>query len=176
MKFELVHDNKVKITVSLEDMLAWQLSFDAIAMDTPQMREKFKRLLAAAAEKTGFSPKEGRVMIEVMPDSGGGLVLFATNLKSARLPHPGLRRAQKKASYIIGFKNTPDLRRLAETESFACALYKYKDAYYIVTDSSRAAAIAAEYGRTSRIEEAVLCEHGLLLSGREGLKVIREYF
>lgn len=91
MDFTLIHENKLKVILSAEDMLSLELDYDEMDYTDPTTRKALLYLLENAKNQVGFSPRKAKLFIEVYPCEGGGCVLYFTNLRTpARTAGPGM--------------------------------------------------------------------------------------
>lgn len=181
MKFELLRDNRVKITATTKDMQTWKLSLENIARNTPDVREKFRRLLKWAKHETGFEAQEGKVMVEVRPSKNGGIVMFARNIDMIDTLDSESKPRLRKSTPIIKayrFDTVEKLVSFAQGRDTPCSLYKYLDYYYIVfnDDGYKEVLDYATPTAVSSIMVALLEEHGELIAKDNALQIIQKFF
>ncbi len=199
MKIERIAGNKLKVTVTHEDLLHHGLSFESFAADSPRVQDFFWNLIQRAETETDFAIEEGRVIIEAMPLKNNGLVIFLTKpeggtyveqgkmrrvryrVKSARLPRV------RGPVMIYRFETFDDLCALAKnwhlgdarTSLFALGnTYVLTLSYDNTVCTRRAAeALLLEFGRPAPdLSEAYLEEHAKKICDGDAFSAICRHF
>lgn len=80
MELILINSGKLKIMLSEEDMLEYELNCDAADYDTTETRRAFWNILAEAKERTGFDAASERVFIQLYPSKAGGCEMYVTKV------------------------------------------------------------------------------------------------
>ena len=75
MKVERISANKIKVTVTIEDLDRWGVNPEMFAEDCEETRELFRTLIRRAEYETGFSVENSRVMVEAIPHKYDGLTV-----------------------------------------------------------------------------------------------------
>ena len=185
MKFERVSSNRIKITVTNEDMSMLGISFESFIVDSPERSELFRSLLKRAEFETGLAIDNSRVMIEASPGKLDGIEMFFTKLDSnlQLSQKPKLRAKPKKEApntLIYAFDGTEPLLEFAERAKLFSDgdLYFFAEKYYLVLPSHENRNILiSEYAALDRnITKAFLSEHGTLIVKDNALKTIDKYF
>lgn len=188
MKFEIISTNKIKITVTNEDMDMLGISFENFIIDSPERSELFRSLIKRAEFETGFVIENTRLMIEASPHKYDGIVVFFTKLDGAsetvRLPQRAKLRAKPKDKasgfLIYAFDGTePLLDFAARAKSSSDGdLYFFSEKYYLILPASEKTDVfISEYASLDRsITKAFLSEHGTLIIKDNTLKTIDKYF
>lgn len=80
MKFDKIGEDRLKITLTYEDME--DMDFDAVELgyENSEASDVLDELLEIAKQKCGFEAKGHRLVIEVMPFHPDGLVLMITKI------------------------------------------------------------------------------------------------
>ncbi len=82
MELIRISDSKLKVMLSAEDMVHYDLNCETIdAVDSPS-RRAFWNILDEAKRQTGFDPAGERVFVHLYPERGGGCEMFVTKLGS----------------------------------------------------------------------------------------------
>ncbi len=154
MRIEKLSLNKIKVTVSWEDLSHYDISYETLSPESPRLRAFIVALMKRAELEIGFSAPAGNVMIEAIPQ-GDEFVFLITRI-DAPVPEAGktvLTREEKRAklktrSYRIVEKEASAKKaerqfyRFEDLESFAALLkvcvlpktsllYKGEDCYYL---------------------------------------------
>ena len=148
MEFLVVSDSKLKIMMSREDMIKYEIDGDDIDYDDPKTRRAFWRILDAAKEACGFEASGDKVLIQFYPAKDGSEI-FVTKLG---LISPGAERtiaksskvamlSTKKAIYkFLSFENIVTASRMIEEDECERPPKAYFDdygAYYLVIEERR---------------------------------------
>ena len=151
MKFEKLNENKIKITVSIQDLKEKDISLHDFMSNSIETQDLFFDLLEEADEKVGFKVNDCKVKVEAfaMTEEDFILTITKTSSNSKNLPRKKLKVRKKTNSvksneYIIYKFNTfddfcnfsefliknnlKDSYKVAETAQ----LFLYKNFYYLV--------------------------------------------
>lgn len=96
MDFLVVSSSKLKIMMSREDMIKYEIDGDNIDYDNPKVRRSFWRILDVAREKCGFETSGDKILIQFYPAKDGSEI-FVTKLG---LISPGAERTIAKSSKV----------------------------------------------------------------------------
>lgn len=80
MDFFLLEPEKLKVSLTREDMDALELDYDAMDYNDPATRIALTSLLDKGRAQTGFHPRRAKLYIEVFPTEDGGCVICYTKL------------------------------------------------------------------------------------------------
>ncbi|MBO4897272.1 MAG: adaptor protein MecA [Clostridia bacterium] len=188
MKIEKISSNKIKITVTNEDMTMLGISFESFITDSPERSELFRSLIKRAESETGIVIDNSRVMIEASPHKYDGIVVFFTKLdsetESIPLPRRPKLRAKPKTELpkelVYAFESMEELLEFSERVKIGGDgdLYFFEDKYYLVlpandeTDINIFEYAVLDYDMT----KAFLSEHGTLIIENNALKTIDKFF
>lgn len=184
MKIEKFENDKIKVTLTLEDLTLYDITGEAVSPDSPKLHKFLFQIMESVKEKTGFNPYNGQVVVEAVQDTTG-ITLFISKLKTIeeidiKKPSPKKIKSVKvnihKNRYI--FKSFDSLcdafRMLSEEDLKNSSLYKYDDKFYISVPSKKASlnSVLREY--CDKVLEAsfsdlFLKEHGKLIARDEKL-------
>lgn len=90
MELIKISDTKLKITLTKDDMIRYELNCDTIDYDNTETRKAFWNILDHAKHVTGFDAASERVFIQLYPDKGGGCEMYVTKLGLSCLGEPGM--------------------------------------------------------------------------------------
>ncbi|MCG8502471.1 MAG: adaptor protein MecA [Firmicutes bacterium] len=185
MKIERISHNKIKVTLSFEDLKKWDIDIDNLTYNSPEAQEMFWNMIKKAEAETGFYVDDSQLIIEAMPMQSEGFVIIVTRVdedddfesihkyikNKFRKSELRVKRKNKKVSstlMIYMFKDFDDVCfasvRLIDIYSDNSTLYKYKNFYYLSltrnftmeTSPETVEAILSEYG--SKISQASIQE------------------
>lgn len=80
MKIEKINENKIKCTLDREDLDSRNLVLAEFAYGSEKTRRFFRELMEKAEDEVGFSVSDLPLMIEAVPVSDDGIVLFITRI------------------------------------------------------------------------------------------------
>ncbi|MDO4562345.1 MAG: adaptor protein MecA [Clostridia bacterium] len=188
MKIEKIRYNKLKVTVSVEDMLMWGVSADAVVRNAPAAQNLFWEMLRIAENETGFAVDNSRLLVEAIPGDNDDVVLFVTRVDSApEMPKQQSRKLRVKnsrkltlpTSVCLRFNNFEDLIALSHNHPDFCGgtLYSLQNAYFLVVPD-KSSALYSEYCSeiASMLSLLLVEEHGHTIFSDRALEQIRENF
>ncbi|HOM01810.1 MAG TPA: adaptor protein MecA [Acetivibrio sp.] len=153
MKIERINENKIKVTISIDDLLERNIDLDTINYNTPAAQELFWDMMEQAEMQFGFDASDSQICVEAIPDSEEGFVIIITKLDEDgefesiqkyiknRFKRSDLRVKRKNcrvSSSVIMyfFSNFDDLcllcRKLTHIYSGESTLYRLKGVYYLM--------------------------------------------
>ncbi|MBC8570421.1 adaptor protein MecA [Zongyangia hominis] len=139
MNIQLISKNKLKVTLSGEDLKGLGISYDSLDYSDPHTKEVLLHILGKAKTQAGFAPGRQKLFIEVYPSSQNGCVIYFTPLFDK---NPAIRRYRVKRSigepavYRFGKIDTVidasvRLFQLMGHRIFKSSLYRMGRAYYL---------------------------------------------
>jgi len=203
MKIEKVNNNKIKVTVTPDEMQQWGVDFESLAGNSPEARDLFWNLIKKAEFETGFVVDNSQLIVEAMPLKNDGIVLFVTRIDedydSEKYGRIKIRRPRYRVKkhvlhddntvILYSFNNFDDLcefskqwQHLGENSN----LYSYGGLYYLALhfenqffDHEFVENKLLEFAKkvdSPRISEAYLKEYGVSLSEGNALLTIANHF
>lgn len=199
MKIERIGFNKLKVTVTHEDLRLHGLNFEAFTADSPLVQDFFWNVIQKAEHETDFEIAEGRVIIEAMPLKNNGLVIFLTKPETDSFGEQGkLRRVRYRVKsahlprvrgpvLIYRFENFDDLCALVKNWKYGdvvSSLFSLGDVYFLTVShdtticTKRAVeAQLSEFGSPAHsLTEPYLEEHAKKICDKDAFDVIRRHF
>jgi len=201
VKIEKVSNNRIKVTVTSDDMERWGVSFESFAGDSPEAQELFWTLIKRAEFETGFEVENSRLVIEALPHKNDGIILFVTRIddvvETERSKKTGKHRyrvkkltsRQEDEVFVYMFGDFEDLCAMAQQWNFSgekSSLYIHEGTYYLLVkfdghllNTGYAKAKLSEFGsRMSAVRagEAFLEEYGSLIAEDNAISTIAKYF
>lgn len=152
MKIEKLNEDKIRITLNLEDLKENDIDFHTFMSNSIESQELFLDMLDKAEKEVGFVTDDYRIMIEALAMSNGNFVLTVTRFEpekskgTYKKKKVNIKRKRsfvntKKAIYCFesfdefcsfcSFLNNNALRFM---NNFAesISLYEYNEKYYLV--------------------------------------------
>lgn len=152
MKLEKLNDDKIRITLNLEDLKENHIDFQTFMSNSIESQELFLDMLDRAEKELGFVTDDYKVMIEALFMTNGNFVLTVTRFETEK--GKGTYKKKKvnikrkttnintdKAIYCFnsfdefcGFCNFLNNNVLKYMNDFAdsVSLYEYNEKYYLV--------------------------------------------
>ncbi len=204
MRFEKINENKLKITLS-GDELPNSDTLDNFMVDSSYARDSFLQLLDEANNAVGFRTKDYKIKIDARALSNGNFVFIVTKLmqlKKTRIAvHPKkiIKDSEITSPYLVYLFNSFDdfcnfcayLKQnkinCLKTLSKSCELYRYANQYYLVFNKinekykyiSRLYCCITEFSKFFSSKElfvSTLQEHGEMLIGNNSLITGQKFF
>ena len=195
MKIEKLNDNKIKITLSSDDLKARNIDVHSFIYNTPESQDLFWDVMREAEKEYGFSIDESMIFVEASSTTSGIFTLTVTKTASS-LGSGSLRNKIRKQNYKLKRKasNAPldhsiyrfdnfddfcDFCKIVSKKDFGeNSLYEFQDNYYLIV-SSIANHLILEYAHKERntdILVAKLAEYGNLIAKKNAIKKISDSF
>lgn len=154
MKIEKLSDDKIRITLNMEDLKEKDIDFHSFMSNPIESQDLFMDMLEKAEKEVGFVTEDYRVMIEALAMSNGNFVLTVTRIcpektKNTYKPKKlNIKRKipsvnSKKAIYcfetfdeFLGYCEflKSDILKNIEDFSSHARLYEYRNQYYFVLE------------------------------------------
>lgn len=158
MKIEKLNDDKIRITLNMEDLKENHIDFHSFMSNPIQSQDLFMDMLEKAEREVGFVTEDYRVMIEALAMSNGNFVLTVTRIcpekskntykaKKLNIKRKTPTIDSKKVIYcfdhfdeFLGYceflKN--DILKYLEDFTSHTRLYEYHNKYYFVLENIKA--------------------------------------
>lgn len=204
MKFEKVNNDKIKITLSHDDLEANDIDYHSFMSDSSETRSLFLSVLDKAERDYGFSTDNYQLKVETIALENGTFILTITRSRGAsEPPKKRLRVSRKKPnissqSLIYRFNNFEDLCSFSNSLpkyilldlkiiTKTNTLYLYNNKYYLVFDRINidypdlkvlysSITEFATYIQFSNVFVAKMKESGKLIINNNALATCKRYF
>lgn len=169
MELIKISNEKLKITLSPEDMEEYGIDCDAADYGRTETRRAFWHLLDEVKHRTGFDSASDRVYIQLYPSRDGGCEMFVTKLadraeKASSEPCPATRYAYlfPDVASVTGACRALSARR----GQLRASAYSAEDGSLLLLLDGEPPAFLSEFGRAIDAHTAVLGipEHFTLLT------------
>lgn len=149
MRFEKLNENKIRITLSNEDLIKKDIDFHSFMSNSIESQDLFFDMLAEAEKEIGFVTKDYLIRIEALAMAGGDFILTVTR----SLPDKSKNNVRKKvhikrknvkldsSQFIYCFDKFDDYCSFVEffnksgfkynNLADSILLYEYNKAYYL---------------------------------------------
>ncbi|MCX7748185.1 MAG: adaptor protein MecA [Clostridia bacterium] len=153
MKIEKISENKIKVTISLNDLEDRNIDLNSLNYNSPAAQELFWDMMEQAEIQFGFNASDAQLVIEAVSDSDEGFIITITKLDEEgdfesiqkyiknKFKKTDLRvkkRNRKVCSTlsIYSFESFEDLCMLSKRINWMytgdSSVYKYQDTYYLI--------------------------------------------
>lgn len=188
MKFLIISDTKLKVSITREECLEYNIDTSDSDFSTNEIRLVIREILTKAEEECGFTVGKEKILVQLYPMPEGDCELFVTKLTGLSSRERGIVRdteglttyQSKRGVYRFADRETLYLAaRAIHREGLDCDLYRADSGeYYIsiaenVTDGISEHEILIEYGeRISELPLYVLGEYGTLVAKGNGIEYL----
>ncbi len=206
MRFEKLNENKIRITLSNEDLIQKDIDFHTFMSNSIESQDLFFDMLEEAEKEIGFVTKDYLIRIEALAMAGGNFVLTVTR----SLPNTSVKNNKKKKVHIkrksLNNDATKVLYCFSDFEAYcsfleffnnnnfsssnlanSITLYEYNNLYYLLLnginlsypDLRKVLLSVTEFGTfvsSSEVVCAKLLECGKLIAKHNALKTTLKYF
>ena len=198
MNIESLSSDKLKVNLSSADLDRYDLDYMSISTDSPGTKRMLKDILFEAEELSGFTAKNCRLLIEVLPGKSDGCVLVLTRMpkENGKKLRSCMMLPGKAGSYILSCMSIDDtinavnrFARYPDIPLVNSSLYNFNGRYHLTftpvamgLDKTRLCALLAdlsEYGdasQTSPVQEAMIAEHGSAIRNTRAIESILRFF
>lgn len=203
MKIERLSQDKIRIFLTLDDLLERGIQKEDLWREIPKVHELFNEMMDQAYSELGFEAS-GPLAVEVIGLPAQGMVVIVTR-GSGEVDHHGYVDDDEQDhdeelyemevtleisdTILYVFRDFEDVvaaaRRLAAAgPEIGGKLYAYKGHYLLAFDAAGVeqsryqtiTAVLAEYGEAASVTEAVLEEYGKVIFASDAVKEINERF
>lgn len=205
MKIEKLTENKIRITLNLEDLKEKNIDFHSFMSNPIESQSLFLDMLDTAEKEVGFVTKDYKVTIEALALSNGNFILTVTrdSEEESNSPRRKVHIKRKsidftKAVAIYAFssfedvfvfckfiQNSPLYKVLSIVQTIS--LYQYQSHYYLcfrnvigsLEKLKSFCSSVTEFGtyvNNSDLFERKLMEYGTEIIGQNAIDVILEHF
>ncbi|MEW9110890.1 genetic competence negative regulator [Cytobacillus gottheilii] len=192
MRLERLNYNKIKIFLSLDDLIDKGLTKEDIWKDSLKWHQLFHEMLEEASETFGFEI-HGSVAVEIFSVQAQGMIMIVTmeeHTEEEELLQEGFVEMQvtidSTEESVYEFNEFDDIILLAGTlyrNGFdGGSVYYWNNKYFCIlkADSSQAAkqlfALTEEYGSLSSLTSHYLLEYGKPVIKEKAIQNIHHYF
>lgn len=199
MKIEKLTDDKLKITLSIDDLEERNINLHSFMYNSPESQDLFWELLQTAEKDYGFSIDDSFIYVEAATTGSGNFTLLVTKtndktpdvpktpLKTKKITKESFKLKRKTPSVsttdnfyvfqsfddILAFCSICDTAILHEN-----VLYQLNDCYYLKIDFIPYNMILdyASVLKSTPILEAKISEYGKVIIEHEALQTLAKHF
>lgn len=152
MKFEKLNENKIRITLSNQDLIEKNIDFDSFLSNSDEAQDLFLNMLEEAEQKVGFITKDYKIKIEALALADGDFIInitrfgkkedsdTTTNLRPRKVLARRKSATINSENLVYSFENFDDFcifsSYVSKNKNFnniskSAILYTYKGKYYL---------------------------------------------
>ena len=196
MKIEKLTENKIKITINIDDLAEKNIDLYSFMHNTPETQDLFWDILNKAEKECGFNVDNSMICVEASTSGAGNFVLIVTKTNEKPVLTTNLNNIYRKKNLKLKRKNISlELpQNIYQFESFddICdfvkiidilkiennTLYSMNEKYYLQTSNMPFSNILeyASIARNSKMLDSRLKEYGKILINQNALQTISKYF
>lgn len=196
MKIEVLENSKIKVTLTVEDLIYYNLKPEKLSPRSPGLHKFLFYIMENVRRETGFNPYRGAVAVEAM-QSKDGVVLYISELKNKEETTQCIningteKRVRIKAKKLVSPQNFYSfdefsnlcraLARIDEDALESSKLFEYENVWYFIlgspVDFEKNHCILSEYCRDfggMMFSEEFLAEHGREIASGKSLVTLAE--
>ena len=198
MKIEKLNENKLKITLSVDDLEERNINLHSFMYNSPESQDLFWELIQTAEKECGFNVDDSMIYVEASTSGGGNFTLLVTKTNEAAPVAPQVSKPKKmsKGNFKLKRKSMPLKTKTAiyafNTFDDICdfcsicdcsilhenTLYCMDEIYYLKIDYIPYNMILdyATITKNSELMEAKLSEYGKVVIEKDALQTIAMHF
>lgn len=153
MKIEKITENKIRITLNLDDLKEKNIDFHSFMSNSAEAQDVFFDMLKEAEDLVGFKTEDYKILLEALATADGKFVLNVTRIvpeidklkkKTVNIKRKSTKIDKKVAIYKFStFDDFCDFSSLLHNSNYNCIikkikkaiLYSYNDCYYLVLNN-----------------------------------------
>ena len=197
MKIEKLTENKLKITLSIDDLEERNINLHSFMYNSPESQDLFWELLQTAEKECGFNVDDSMIYVEASTTGSGNFTLLVTKTnekpiaekisKVKNTPKQNFKLKRKSAplkasNTIYVFETFDDICEFCKICDVTILnnniLYKMNENYYLKIDEMPYNMILdyASIAKNPNILEAQLNEYGSIVIEENALETIASHF
>ena len=195
MKIEKLAEDKIKITITIDDLQARNIDIYSFVYNSPESQDLFWDVMNEAEKEYGFNVDDSMIYVEASTSGSGNFTFIVTKTKekpvvkfnTSKQTRDVIKLKRKKIPYFIknglykfesfddvcSFCKAADINSILDTK-----LYSYNDNYYLKAGMMPATSILeyADIEKTSALMEARLLEYGNVIIENDVINTINNFF
>ena len=195
MKIEKLAEDKIKITITIDDLQARNIDLYSFVYNSPESQDLFWDVMNEAEKEYGFNVDDSMIYVEASTSGSGNFTFIVTKTKekpvvkfnTSKQTRDVIKLKRKKIPYFIknglykfesfddvcSFCKAADINSILDTK-----LYSYNDNYYLKAGMMPATSILeyADIEKTSALMEARLLEYGNVIIENDVINTINNFF
>ena len=181
MKIEKLAEDKIKITITIDDLAERNIDLYSFMYNSPESQDLFWDVMNEAEKEYGFNVDDSMIYVEASTTGGGNFTLIVTKTKEKiKLKRKKMPSFLKNGLYqfdsfddVCSFCQTVQLQEIIHS-----ILYRIGDTYYLKADMMPATSILefASVVKSPALMESKLKEHGQVVMKENAIQTINKFF
>lgn len=195
LKIEKLADDKIKITITIDDLEARNIDLDSFIGNSPASQDLFWDLMIEAEKEYGFDVNDSMIYVEASATNSGSFTFIVTKteekppikIHTHKYSKDSVKLKRKKMPYffkngIYKFETFDDVcdfcKNVDTTNITDTKLFSYENKYYLKAGIIPSTSILeyAEVVKSTSLIESRLKEFGNLIVEKEVIDTINNYF
>ena len=205
MKIEKITENKIRITLNLDDLKEKNIDFHSFMSNSVEAQDIFIDMLKEAEQQVGFKTDDYKILLEALATSDGKFILNVTRIipdtdtlkkKKVNIKRKSVKIDKKLAIYKFNtFDDFCNFSSILHTSNYdliikkikKAVLYSYNNSYYLVLNNILAdlsllksfCSLIAEFSTyisNSDLFEKKLSEYGKVIIKNNAIETCCKYF
>lgn len=155
MKFEKLNENKIKITLSVQDLVEKEIDFHIFMSDPIESQSILIDMLEEAKKETGFDPEDYNLKVEALAMADTNFIFTITKIVPDEKSKPSRKKftiKRKNLNYnstqaiysfnsfddfctFLAFLNENNLYNFINNLATHISLYEYREKYYLILNN-----------------------------------------
>lgn len=195
MKIEKLAEDKIKITITMDDLEARNIDLDSFIYNSPESQDLFWDLMIEAEKEYGFDVNDSMIYVEASASNSGNFTFIVTKTEEKptfkigvnKYSKDSVKLKRKKIPYffkngIYKFETFDDVcafcKNANDKNILDTTLYSYENNYYLKAGMIPATSILeySEVVKSASLVESRLKEFGNLIIESDVINTINLYF
>lgn len=195
MKIEKLTEDKIKITITMDDLEARNIDLDSFIYNSPASQDLFWDLMIEAEKEYGFNVNDSMIYVEASASNSGNFTFIVTKteekppfkISTPKYSKDSVKLKRKKIPYffkngIYKFETFDDVCAFCKNAHgkniLETSLYSYGNNYYLKAGMIPATSILeyAEVVKSTSLIESRIKEFGNLIIENDVITTINSYF
>lgn len=195
MKIEKLAEDKIKITITIDDLQARNIDLYSFVYNSPESQDLFWDVMNEAEKEYGFNVDDSMIYVEASTSGSGNFTFIVTKtdekpvvkFNASKQSRDVIKLKRKKLPYFLkdglykfdsfddvcNFCKTADIKSILDTK-----LYSYDNNYYLKAGIIPTTSILeyAEIVKLSSLVESRILEYGNLIIDNDVINTINSFF
>ena len=155
MKFEKLSDNKIQITLTIQDLVEKDIDFHVFMSNPIESQHILLDMLEEAKKETGFDPEDSNLKVEALSMADTSFIFTITKIDSEEKAKTNKKKFAVKRKSVtsssqsvycfnqfddycnfLACLNNSNLLSCAKNMAKSISLYEYKEKYYLIISNA----------------------------------------
>lgn len=195
MKIEKLAEDKIKITITIDDLEERNIDLCSFVYNSPESQDLFWDVMTEAEKEYGFNVDDSMIYVEASTSGSGNFTFIVTRTKekpivkfnTSKQPKDIVKLKRKKIPYFFKnglykfdtFEDICDFCKIADRKSIIdTKLYAYNNSYFLKAGIMPATLILeyAQVEKSPLLVESRIGEYGSTIIENDVIGTINQYF